>query len=571
MPITDWEFVDIDKKAVDLLTTTLSVKQTIAQLLVRRGYREPHLAKKFLHPLLTDLHDPFELTDLDIAVGRILNALLREETVGIHGDYDVDGVVSTAILKRILISLGGNVIHFLPNRFTDGYGLQSAGIKHLHGLGASVIITVDCGIRSTKAAEEAKRLGIDLIVTDHHEPAQSLPPAFAVVNPRREDCAYPDKDLAGVGVTFKLIQALCIRTNKEHWLPSVLKLASIGTLADVVPLRGENRVISKIGLAELASGTHSQGIDLLLKTSGLTQNALSSDDVTFKIAPRINAAGRMSSADTALDLLLARNSDSLTSTLALATKLESDNELRKQTEAATVKSAIQLIDADNATNNQRALVVWGHEWHKGVIGIVASRLVDIYNKPAIVFSVGSELAHGSARGVSGFDVLSSLQRCRDVLSTYGGHKAAAGLTIKQEYLMEFKQRFVDDANTVLAGKTLHPSLTIDGELAFKDIKPQLVRDLVELEPFGNGNPRPIFYTGPVCITHGPRVLQSKHLKMTLEHKNCKLTALWWGGAPNLEFITNLRKNLHIAYSLAENIYRGQSHIQLSIADARKVL
>lgn len=571
MPSRDWEFVDIDKDAIDSLASSLDVSQTIARLLVRRGYHEPKLANKFLHPALTDLHDPFELTDIDIVVERIFNAFSQKETIAIHGDYDVDGVVSTAILKRILTSLGGKVIHFIPNRFNDGYGLQSAGIRHLHGLGADVIITVDCGVRSAKAAVEAKRLNIDLIVTDHHEPDKHLPAAFAVINPRRKDCSYPDKDLAGVGVTFKLVQALCIRSNKEHWLPSVLKLASIGTLADVVPLRGENRVISKIGLAELASGTHSQGIDLLLKTSGLTQNTLSSDDVTFRIAPRINAAGRMSSAGTALDLLLARDTDSSKTTLALAKKLEADNDLRKQTEATTVKSATQLINDEDASNNGRALVVWGRDWHKGVIGIVAARLVDHYDRPAIVFSVGDDLAHGSARSVPGFDVLSSLQRCRDILSTFGGHKSAAGLTIKPENLMEFRRRFVGDANELLTDKALRPPLTIDGGLEFEEIGPQLVQELKRLEPFGNANPRPIFHTSPVRVIHGPRVLQSKHLKMTLEHKNRKLTALWWGGVKNLEFFEKVEKNLHVAYSLAENIYRGKSDIQLNIAGVRKVL
>ena len=571
VPSANWQFLEIDEDSVDILADSLNLRRITARLLAQRGYSDPKVAKQFLYPTMADLHDPFRLADLDIAVERIVSALSEKETIAIHGDYDVDGVVSTAILKRVLTSLGGTVVHFIPNRFTDGYGVQSVGIRRLYDLGARVIITVDCGIRSLEAAAEAKRLDVDLIVTDHHEPAKILPSAFAIVNPKRKDCAYPDKDLAGVGVTFKLVQALCIRSNKQHWLPSVLKLASIGTLADVVPLRGENRVIAKVGLDELTFGTHAQGIELLLKTSGLDQKQLSSDDVTFRLAPRINAAGRMSSAEIALELLLAQNSDCLQHTLELVKKIETNNDLRKQTETETVRAATQLIEEVSDFSSHQALVVWGYEWHRGVIGIVASRLVDHYAKPAIVISVGTNVAHGSARSVPGFDLLEGLQRCEDLLLTFGGHTNAAGLTIKPERLMEFRKRFVDYTEELLTNKTLDTHLTVDSGIGFGEIGPELVQDLLKLEPFGNGNPKPIFHTSPVSVAHGPRVLQSKHLKMTLEHKNNKFTGLWWGGASNLGLVEKYRKNLHIAYSLAENMYRGKSHIQLNIAGIRKAV
>src|SRR5437667_8783460 len=345
-----------------------------------------------------------------IPVDRIMSAIAAQERIAIHGDYDVDGVTSTVILRRALELLGGNVIHFLPERLRDGYGLQPAAIERLHAAAVSLIASVDCGIRGPDAARRARELGVDLIITDHHEPDTELPPALAVINPKRRDCPYPDKYLAGVGVALKVVQALCQRAQRESWLPGFVKVAAIGTLADVVPLVGENRVIAKVGLDLLSRGPHKIGLRSLLDISGLSGKTIDGYHISFMLAPRVNAAGRMSSPDIATRLFLAADETMAEAVRALAMQLDGENVRRQEEEAEMLACAKKIVQTDPDIGARSVLVVAGDGWHRGVIGIVASKLVDAFHRPAIVLSVDGGVAQGSCRGLPQLDVPAALDR-----------------------------------------------------------------------------------------------------------------------------------------------------------------
>src|SRR3954469_12333453 len=479
-----WDHLPCDDGASKRLADALNLHPTVARLLCMRGLRDPEVAARFLSPSLDHLHDPFRLADMGKAVERIERAIAQKERIAIHGDYDVDGITSTVILRRALEMLGGEVVHFIPERLRDGYGLQPAAIDRLHGEGVHLIISVDCGIRATEATLRARELGVDLIITDHHEPDGTLPPALAVINPKRADCTYPDKNLAGVGVALKVVQALCQRADKARWLPAFVKSAAIGTLADVVPLVGENRVIAKLGLRSLSRGRHTVGLRALLEASGLTGKTIDSYQVGFILAPRVNAAGRMSTPDIATRLLLATDESSLDEARGLAQQLNEENLKRQAEEADLVVQAKKAIETDPSIGAHNVLVVGGEGWHRGVIGIAASKLVDTYHKPAIVLSVDGDVAHGSCRSIPAFDMLDALERCADLFLRFGGHKQAAGLTMDVARVPEFRARINAHANQVLEPDQLRPRLRIDGSLSLKQITPHLVEGLNAMAPFG---------------------------------------------------------------------------------------
>src|SRR5881396_1949831 len=432
MPIVGprWDTLACDEPAAASLAAALGVAPIVARLLCQRGLSDPESAARFLNPSLDHLHDPLMLADMRIAVDRILAAIAKRERIAIHGDYDVDGITSTVILRRALELLGADVVHFIPERLRDGYGLQPAAIDRLHAEGVALAISVDCGIRGADAARRARELGVDLIITDHHEPDSELPPALAVINPKRHDCTYPDKYLAGVGVALKLVQALCRQAGRDSWLPGFVKIAAIGTLADVVPLVGENRVIAKIGLDLLSRGPHKIGLRSLLDVSGLSGKTIDSYHISFIVAPRVNAAGRMSTPDIATRLLLACDEAMGDQTRALAEQLDGENVRRQQEEAEILAAARKIVQTDPDVGARSVLVVAGDGWHRGVIGIVASKLVDAFHRPAIVLSIDGEMAHGSCRSISRFNILAALERSSHLMIRFGGHKQAAGLTIE---------------------------------------------------------------------------------------------------------------------------------------------
>ncbi len=421
--------MNCDDAAAETLAAALKISPVVAKLLCQRGLSDPELADRFLNPSLDHLHDPMLLKDMGVAVERILAAIARKEKIAIHGDYDVDGVTSTVILRRALELLGADVTHFIPERLKDGYGLQPVAIERLHADGVALVISVDCGIRGAEAGRRARELGVDLIITDHHEPDAELPPALAVINPKRADCTYPDKYLAGVGVALKLVQALCRRTGRDKLMPGFIKVAAIGTLADVVPLVGENRVIAKLGLDLLTKGPHKVGLRALIDVCGLTGKTIDSYHIGFMLAPRVNAAGRMSTPDIAARLFLADDEALAEEVRQLALQLDSENVKRQEEEAEILAQAKKIVTTDPEVGARSILVVAGEGWHRGVIGIVASKLQDAFHRPAIVLSVEDGIAHGSCRSFSRFDMLGALERCAHLMTRFGGHKQAAGLTM----------------------------------------------------------------------------------------------------------------------------------------------
>ena len=564
-----WDHVRGDEAAATALAEACDIDPGIARLLVLRGISAPDEATRFLTPALDQLHDPFSLTDLPVAVDRLLGAIARGERIAVHGDYDVDGVTSTVMLRRLLELLGADVVHFIPDRLRDGYGLEPAAIERLAGEDVNVIVSVDCGIRSAAAAIRARELGVDLIITDHHEPDATLPSALAVINPKRPDCLYPDKNLAGVGVALKLVQALCQRTEHTRWLPGFIKLAALGTVADVVPLRGENRVIAKLGLEQLSRGRHTTGLRALLDTAGVLGQAVTSSHVAFRLAPRINAAGRMSTPDLATRLLLLTDDARHAEAMGLAEQLEAENLRRQQEEAEILTAARRKVDTDPDVGAHALLVVWGEGWHRGVIGIVASKLVDAYHRPAIVIAVDGDTAYGSGRSISCFDLLGSLEACGDLFTKFGGHRHAAGLTMEAGRLKELRRRLTDYADTRLGPEDLAPRLRVDGHLPLTAITPAMVEGLRAMEPFGAGNPRPVFHTGAVEVANGPRIMKAKHLSMSVRQDARVFRAVAWRMADRADFVTQHRGALDVAFNLTENHYRGEHTVELSVADIRQ--
>ena len=563
-----WEHLAVDESQVSALSKHLGLNPVVARLLVLRGISSPDDATQFLNPNLDQLHDPRLVTDLQIGVDRLLAAIEHRERIAIHGDYDVDGVTSTVMLRRVISLLGGDVVHYIPERLTDGYGLQPEGIDHLKAMGIQVVVSVDCGIRSHTAAERAREVGIDLVITDHHEPEFVLPPALAVINPRRSDCAYPDKDLAGVGVAFKVVQALCARTGHPQWIPGFLKLAALGTVADAVPLRGENRVIARLGLEQLTRGRHTAGLQALINACGLGGKKIGSYEVAFMLAPRVNAAGRMASPDLATRLLLAVDQSQAAEAHQLAQRLDAENIRRREEEAEILKQARRVIASDPEIGAQNMLVIWGDAWHRGVIGIVASKLVDQYCRPALVISIDRDVAHGSGRSIPGFDLLGALEQCHDLFERFGGHRQAAGVVLEAARLPELRQRLAQLANTQLGPENLVPRLGIDASLPLSSITKSLLEGLGALEPFGPANRRPVFQAEPVEIVDGPHTLKDRHLRMTVRQERRRFRAVAWRAAERQEFFRAHRSALNMAFSLAENTYRGETFIELNVADVK---
>jgi single-stranded-DNA-specific exonuclease len=564
-----WDLTACDDVASARLADAIGVSPIVARLLCQRGLDDPELASRFLNPALAHLHDPMRLADMRVAVDRILGAIARKERVAIHGDYDVDGITSTVILRRALEMLGADVIHFIPERLKDGYGLQPAAVERLHADGVALIVSVDCGIRGDDAARRARALGVDLIITDHHEPDAELPPAFAVINPKRRDCPYPDKYLAGVGVALKLVQALLEKAGRESWLPGFIKVAAIGTLADVVPLVGENRVIAKLGLDLLTKGPHKVGLRALLEVCGLTGKTIDSFHIAFMLAPRVNAAGRMSTPDIATRLLLASDEALGEDVRALALQLDGENVRRQEEEAEIVAAAKKIVTTDPDVGARTVLVVAGDGWHRGVIGIVASKLVEAFHRPAIVLSIEDGVAQGSCRSISRFDMLGALERCAPMLQRFGGHKQAAGLTLDASRIRELRAAVNTVADETLGPDDLVPRLRVDADLTFRSITGGVAAGVAALAPFGAGNPRPVFAARGVAIIDGPRKLKERHLKMSLKQEGRIFRAVAWRAAEKHEYLTEHKAALDVAFSLEQNQYNGETYVELMLADLRK--
>ncbi|HET9531839.1 MAG TPA: single-stranded-DNA-specific exonuclease RecJ, partial [Blastocatellia bacterium] len=519
-----WVQVQCDSQCVGRLARELKVSDLIATLLANRGITEVETAHKFLNPKLSDLHDPFLMRDMREAVDRVLRAVEQKEKILIYGDYDVDGTTSTVILKKALSIAGADVHYYIPERLKDGYGLREDAMERAKEEGYHLIISVDTGIRARQVVEHARSLGLDIIITDHHLPEEGLPRAHAVLNPKRTDCSYPDKNLAGVGVAFKLAQALLTETGYARYVESFIKIAAIGTIADIVPLIGENRVIAKYGLLGLERPSN-LGLRALLEVAGIANRPITSFDVGFRIGPRINAAGRMAGANAVVDLFDATD---FQTAMQMALSMDHQNAARQQAEADILAQIFAEIERNTDISSSHVAVIAGEGWHRGVIGIAAARVVEQIHRPTIIISIENGIGHGSGRSIRAFHLLDGLSTCAELFERFGGHSHAAGLAVRAENVDELRRRLNEHARKVLKEEDLIPIIDIDYRLPLKQATLELMEELMQLEPHGPGNPQPVFETQGAQIVSAPRVLKDKHLKFRVLQGNRWLDCLWWG-------------------------------------------
>jgi single-stranded-DNA-specific exonuclease len=529
-PARRWIFPELrDEPAVAVLAAELRLPLPAARILWRRGFRDAASAGHFLNPRIEDLHNPFLLRDMDRAAGRIRAAIAQNEAIEIHGDYDVDGVTSTVVLKKAIELAGGCAGWHIPHRLHDGYGMQPAAIEEAAARGARLIISVDNGIRAGAAIARANELGIDVIVTDHHVPETELPPAMAVVNPNRIDCSYPNPNLCGAGVAFKLAHAILCRAGwppakLSRVLESFLKLVAIATVADIVPLTGENRIIVKHGLKGLAD-VRNPGLRALLSVAGFSGRAPNATEVAFRIAPAINASGRMDSADQAVRMFLTADSDEAD---RIARDLFALNQERQAAERAIVNAIFAQCAEVPVTDRDAALVLWGDGWHRGVVGIVASRVVERFHRPVIVLGVEDGIAQGSGRSIAAFHLLEALESMRELFTRFGGHAHAAGLTLPVESLEVFKERLRVWAAERLTPEDMQPVVDIDTVLELSEINDVLWDALERIAPFGMDNPRPMFAARNLQLAGPPQVWMEKHLRLAVRQGNRSLLMKGWG-------------------------------------------
>ncbi|SEO33970.1 single-stranded-DNA-specific exonuclease RecJ [Propionispora vibrioides] len=540
------------------LSAALGISRITAQILLNRGLDNIEEAKAFLYGAKEALHDPQQLEDMDRAVQRIKAALDNKQKITIYGDYDVDGITATALFYRTLRQLGGEVGYYIPDRQSEGYGVHAAALERLYEQGAGLIVTVDCGISA--AAEIAGiQERVDIIVTDHHQPPEKLPPAYAVINPKRPDCGYPEKQLAGVGVAYKVCQSLWCHYQGKDSLLNCLDLVALGTVADVVSLLGENRILVKAGLAEMAKGTNT-GLRALMNTCKLLPEQLEADKIGFVLAPRINAAGRVGKADLAVELLITEDEVRAQEIAAL---LENENTVRKNIEKQILEEAGQ---AAGQCSDQ--VMVLAGQWHPGIIGIVASRLVDVYYRPVVMIALQDGQGRGSCRSVAGFDIYLALMQCADLLLHFGGHSQAAGFSILPENLEAFRQRLNDIAGKVLPPEALIPELQIDALVSLTEVDFSLVEELKRLAPYGMGNAAPLLACENLEVSQARAIGQEgRHLKMRVQQKKCGSDVIAWQLGSLAPVIGNGGR-VDVAFVPEINEWNGARNLQLKALDVR---
>nr|WP_246559438.1 single-stranded-DNA-specific exonuclease RecJ [Geoanaerobacter pelophilus] len=543
-----------------------ALKPDLARVLVNRGITTAAAAAAYLSPSLAGLHEPLLLRDMDRAVARLSQARLNGELVCIYGDYDVDGITSVALLVSFFREVGISVTYHIPRRLEDGYGLSTEGISRIASQGATVVVSVDCGVTAVEEARLAASLGIDLIITDHHTPGDTLPEAYAVINPLRPGCDFPFKGIAGVGVAFNLLMALRRRLREdglfkhrpEPDLKAYLDLVALGTIADVVPLQDENRILTRIGLKVLETSSR-PGITALKEVASVS-GEVSCSSVGFRLAPRLNAAGRLEDAALGVELLL---STDLTEARRIAAELDASNAERQAVEKAILQSALQMIAESPEMANRRSIVLASAEWHPGVIGIVASRIVDIFHRPTVLISLEQGSGRGSGRSIPGFHLYQALHACTDHLLRFGGHRQAAGLAIDESALASFVEHFDEVTAGELSEEDLVPELLIDSELCPGDISVDLAEKVAALHPFGMGNPEPLFLVRNLRVADA-RVLKETHIKLVLQVAGRRLEAIGFGMAGR-----TLPECIDIAAQLQINVWNGRANLQLRIKDFRE--
>ncbi len=569
-----WEGpISFPKEEIHHLIEEIGISETIAKLLLHRNIHNFDEANAYFNPDIRLLHDPLLMKDMGVASKLILDTIKEEKPIMVYGDYDVDGTTSVTLLYTYLTSIGAKIITYIPDRYGEGYGVSIKGIDLAKEKGVSLIIAIDCGIRAVKQVEYAKSLDIDFIICDHHLPGEEIPNATAILNPKQNDCPYPYKELCACGVGFKLIQAIHTKRNgKLEDLYSYLDLVAIAIAADIVPITGENRILAAMGLTHLNEQEKRVGVQSILESCNANNQILHITDLVFKIAPRINAAGRMKHAHHAVDLLIENNSDIAKK---IASEIECYNRDRREQDKSITQKALQQIK-ENKEINKHTTVVYGENWHNGVLGIVASRLIETYYRPTIVFSKGDSLLTASARSVEGFNIFEALNKCSHLLEKFGGHQAAAGLSLLPENYQTFKEYFEKVVKETISEESLEPVINIEAEINLRDLIPEtgrkfskLYRIINRMRPFGPENNNPIFVTRNVMDAGSKAVgVDGKHLRLSIVDHTTKIpiTGIGFGLGHKLNQIDKM--NFEVVYTLEENHWNGKTSLQLMVKDVR---
>jgi len=559
-----WTYYDIHPQ-VDQIMELINVPRVIAQILLNRGVGTFDEARYFLKPTMDDLHNPFLMAGMDQAIERIASAIQKNEHIMIFGDYDVDGTTSTTLLYLTIKLLTDQVSYFIPDRLKEGYGLSIYGIQVAKDRGAGLILAVDCGITANKEVDQARLMGLDVIIIDHHVPGETLPDAVAVLNPKRMDCDYPFKELCGVGLAYKVAQALAEQVGlPDHAVYAHMDLVALGTTADIVPLRDENRVLTKYGLAMIQQ-TKKPGLQALINAVGLKQKEIVTGHVVFGLAPRINAAGRMGDANRVVRLLTTEN---LEEADQLAEELNMENVRRRQQDSVAFDEARDVVENDAFLSEANGIVLASERWHPGIIGIVASRMVEAFSRPVVMIAMNGDTGRGSARTMGDFHLYNAIKECADLLIQFGGHHHAAGLSIARENVTAFQQRFHEVVTANTTPEDFIPRLNIDSEIEFDEVTPRLMKLLKMLGPFGPDNNHPVLVTRNLTLVGAPNIIGSEktHLKFKVRQKNHVIDAIGFGMADYADQLRAQPNRVHLAYTLEENTWHGKTSTQLRIKD-----
>ena len=549
------------------LSKELGIHPILCKLLIERGIDSPEKANKFFRPQLTDLHDPFLMKDMDIAVDRLNQAMGKKERILVYGDYDVDGTTAVALVYKFLQQFYSNIDYYIPDRYNEGYGISKQGVDYAYETGVKLIIVLDCGIKAVEEIAYAKEKGIDFIICDHHVPDEVLPPAVAILNAKRLDSTYPYPHLSGCGVGFKFMQAFAMNNGIEfHQLTPLLDLVAVSVASDIVPIMGENRILTYHGLRQL-NANPSVGLKAIIDVCGLSDKEITVNDIVFKIGPRINASGRIQNGKEAVDLLTEKD---LATALEKSNQINQYNETRKDLDKSMTEEANRIVDNLEGLADRRSIVIYNEDWHKGVIGIVASRLTEIYYRPAVVLTRTDDMATGSARSVSGFDVYKAIENCRDLLENFGGHTYAAGLSMKVENVEEFTRRFEKFVSEHILPEQTSAVIGIDAEIDFKEITPRFYADLKKFNPFGPDNHKPVFCTHNVYDYGTSKVVgrDQEHIKLELvdNKSNNVMNGIAFGQSSQVRYIKT-KRSFDICYTIEENTHK-RSDIQLQIEDIK---
>lgn len=558
-----------DDSLVERLAKSINVSKPVANLLAQRGINNYEEAKNFFRPQLDRLYDPFLMKDMHLAVQRLEMAVNNNENVLVYGDYDVDGTTSVAMMYTFLRDKIKNLYYYIPDRYDEGYGISFKGIDFAADKDCSLIVALDCGIKAVEKVDYATEKNIDFIICDHHEPGDELPAAVAVLDPKRRDCDYPFKELSACGVGFKLIQAYAAQKEIPFYkIENYLDLVVVSIAADIVPIVDENRILAYYGLKRVNAKPRI-GLLAILDLAKVKPGNLKINDLVFKVGPRINAAGRMEQGKFSVDLLVCKEKHHA---VAMAERIDEDNNERKWFDSNITKEALNLIKQDADYENKRATVLYNPEWHKGVIGIVASRVIDYYYKPTIILTRSNGFVTGSARSVSGFNLYQAIEKCKDLLENFGGHMYAAGLTLKEKNVPEFKARFEAVVRDQIAAESLVPKIDVDGFLGLDDIRPKFYKVLSQFEPFGPGNMSPVFVSKAVMDTGYAQLVgpEREHLKMSITgQENGKIfPAIAFRQAEAIDLVQSSQL-VDICFSLEENSYKGRTNLQMKVRDIKQ--